>query len=121
MYRIRTSTIGIIEQIWHSPSVSVIDGLLFYSLSIGPYSLTGTAKGNGRSRGSRLPGRVVSVRDGFFQDEGFCVPDVLHFVQSPGLADIQLVLLKEAAVHDGPKFPGIFVRLGSVLIRNKKP
>ena len=69
----------------------------------------------GRSRGGRLPGRVVSVQDGFFQGEGFCVPDVLHFVQSLGPADIQLVLLKEAAVHDGPKFPGIFVRLGSVL------
>lgn len=63
---------------------------------------------------------VVSVQDGFFQGEGFCVPDVLHFVQSLGLANIQLVLLKEAAVHDGPKFPGIFVRLGRVLTRNKK-
>ena len=49
MYHIRTSTIKIIAQIWHSPSVSMIDGLLFYSLSIGLYLLAERRKEMGRS------------------------------------------------------------------------
>ena len=45
---------------------------------------------------------------------------ITAFRSVPWTGNMQLVLLKEAAVHDGPKFPGIFVRLGRVLTRNKK-